>query len=118
MFLNPEQRRQIVDWEEVAQRMLAQFRTDAAQHPNDLALRQLIDLLSQESVEFGRWWPRHDIQGRRSGRKELEHPVAGRIALDHSVFRVNDAPHLRLVIYTPADAAASAKLHYLIAAAL
>lgn len=113
MFLSPEMRRLIVDWEGIAQQMLAQFRVDAARNPDDHDLRCLIETLRRESPEFRAWWPKHDVQGRRDGRKELDHPTEGRIALDHSVFQVNDAPHLRLVIYTPADGDTERKLRSL-----
>jgi len=110
MFMNPEQRRLILDWEGIAQRMLAQFRVDAGRRPGDTDLQCLVETLLKESPEFRAWWPLHDVQGRRDGLKELNHPLAGLLSLEHSVFRVNDAAHMQLIIYMPVDEATAEKL--------
>jgi hypothetical protein len=35
------------------------------------------------------------------GRKEINHPVAGRLVFEHAVFNPAEAPDQRLVLYSP-----------------
>jgi hypothetical protein len=35
------------------------------------------------------------------GRKELNHPTAGRLLFEHAVFNPSEAPEQRLILYTP-----------------
>jgi len=35
------------------------------------------------------------------GRKEVNHPIAGRMVFEHALFNPAEAPEQRLVLYTP-----------------
>ncbi len=100
MLNHPWPRQVIVDWETVARRVLALFRLDCSRTPDDDRLTELIDRLKQASPEFRQWWPCHEVLGASSPRKELEHPVLGRLALEPLVFHPQEAPALRLTVYT------------------
>lgn len=104
-----------VNWEEIAYQALAQFRADSGRYVGDPWFEELIDDLQHASPQFHDWWPRHEVLGRLSGQKELAHPVAGRLILDHSSFQVAGNPDQKLIIYTPLlDVDMTAKLHRLI----
>ncbi len=105
------------DWEDLAQRALAQFRADSARYVGDPWFAELIDDLQRVSPEFRAWWPRHDVLGMPDGRKVLNHPTAGRLALEHTTFQVPDAPDLKLVVYTPLEADTATRLARLLAVA-
>lgn len=105
------------DWKDFAQRALAQFRADSARYVGDPWFAKLIDDLHGVSPEFRAWWPRHDVLGTPDGRKVLNHPTAGRLALEHTTFQVPDAPDLKLVVYTPLEADTATRLARLLAAA-
>ncbi len=66
IFTNGELRRRLVDWEGVAQRALAQFRASSSRYTADAQFAALIADLQHSSLEFARWWPRHEVQGRPS----------------------------------------------------
>ena len=114
IFTNGELRRRLVDWEGVAQRALAQFRASSGQYTDDTQFAALIADLQHSSLEFARWWPRHEVQGRRDGRKEFIHPQVGYMALEYNTFQVNELPDLKVVVYLPASEETASKLKQLL----
>lgn len=115
-FTEPAMRRLIVDWESHAQCVLAQFRAGYGLHPDDPWCSQLINDLQKLSPEFAAWWPRHDVREMPGGRKEFQHPAAGKLVLEDSLFQVAGSPDLRLFLYVPTEEEnTSAKLRRLIA---
>jgi transcriptional regulator with XRE-family HTH domain len=103
IFACPEARRRLVDWEGNAQRVLAQFRAGTARLADDAQLIALVQRLHTVSAEFAAWWPRHDVLGRRTCRKEIRHPEVGRLVLEHNALVVSDVPDLKVVLYAPLD---------------
>jgi sRNA-binding protein len=57
--------------------------------------------LRKSSREFCTCWKRHEVARGGGGRKELNHPVAGKLVFEHAVFGPQEAPDQRLVLYTP-----------------
>lgn len=109
MFTNPLQRTLLNDWEKEAQGMLALFRASTERYVGEIWFKELVADLQQASPEFREWWPRHNIQAAHTGKKELNHPLVGRLALQSTTFQVTDVPDLRMVIYTPLAEANTAK---------
>ena len=56
MFTHPEWRRGLVEWEQTAHRLVAQYRLAMADHVGEPAWRALIARLSEASPEFVRVW--------------------------------------------------------------
>ena len=102
IFANPVSRYlYIPEWEQVAQRILAEFRADSARYANEEWFKRLIADLQHMSPEFRAWWPRHDVRGRSDARKEIEHPLVGRLVFEHTTLQVPTMPELKIMIYTP-----------------
>jgi transcriptional regulator with XRE-family HTH domain len=99
-FMDPARRELMPDWERGARRLVAKFRADSARHIGDPAFERLISSLQAASPEFRKWWERHEVAGGGEGRKELLHPVAGKLVFEHAVFR-HEASDQRLVLYSP-----------------
>ena len=110
IFTNKEARSHLVDWEGTAQRILAQFRASSSQYTSDPRFAALINELQHSSSEFAQWWPRHDVQGRRDGRKEILHPLVGSLTFENSVFQPSEAPDLKVTIYLPSTDETADKL--------
>ena len=113
IFTNEDFRQRCLNWEAVAKRALAQFRATSGQYRNDEQLNALTKELQAHSVDFARWWSRHEVQERHDGRKEFMHPRVGLLALDHSTLQTEDAPGLKLVVYLAADEESGRKLEEL-----
>lgn len=102
MFASP-MRHQLYhpQWEQVAQKVLAEFRAESARYADDEWLTRLIGDLRRVSPEFRAWWPRHDVRGRADERKEIEHPLVGRLTFEQTTLQVPTQPELKLMIDTP-----------------
>ncbi len=101
IFTNPLARQFIVNWEEDARHLLAQFRSSCARHPDDPQLTALIHDLMLASPEFRAWWPDHEVRGGQEGRKTLNHPQVGYLVFERLTFQVYDTPDLKVIVYTP-----------------
>lgn len=99
MFLEPEARDVVVDWEPEARGLLARLRTQAARHPADPRYTRLIDELTDGSPQARAWWGRYEVQPRHSGRKRLRHPAHGPVEYAYTAFHLADQPDQTLVIY-------------------
>jgi hypothetical protein len=44
---------------------------------------------------------RYEIVGMLEGRKALNHPLVGRLILEHTTFHVSNAPNLQLILQLP-----------------
>ena len=117
LFTNQALRSLVVDWRERAQDTLARFRADYGRHAGDANFIQLVERLKSVSREFAEWWPRFDIQPMSEGRREYEHPLGGRMIVEHATFLVGDNPELGMLVMNPAVAADSiAKMEKIVAA--
>jgi transcriptional regulator with XRE-family HTH domain len=103
IFTNPQARQAIVDWEEDARQLLAQFRNSCARYPEDAQLTELIHDLMLASPEFRAWWPDHEVRGGQEGRKALNHPQVGYLIFERLTFQVFDTPDLKVTVYTPLE---------------
>ncbi|AGL18231.1 helix-turn-helix transcriptional regulator [Actinoplanes sp. N902-109] len=101
IFLHDEARTVLVDWEPVAQGLLARLRAAAARHPGHAGFDRLVADLHRASPEVRAWWPRYDIATASSGVKRVRHPEQGVITLRHTALLVADHPDQTLVVYTP-----------------
>ena len=100
-FMDPRRREMFSDWAKSARLLAAKFRADSARYLGDPEFEELIQALRHSSREFCQAWKRHEVSGGGEGRKEVHHPVAGLMVFEHAVFRPQEAPEQRLVLYSP-----------------
>lgn len=98
IFLDPAAQTLVVDWEERASRVVAEFRADAGPHTADTGLRELIQELQQQSPVFAHWWTRHTVVDREGGLREFQHPRDGRLSYQQITFRLATRPDCKLVM--------------------
>jgi MmyB-like transcription regulator ligand binding domain len=115
IFTDSTVRSLIIDWPTRARDVLARFRVNYGRHAGDKHFVQLVERLKSISSEFAQWWPRHDVHPQVEGLKRYNHPLVGRLQLQHVSFSVMDDPELMLTIMAPAQTSDSpAKLQQLI----
>jgi transcriptional regulator with XRE-family HTH domain len=100
-FMDPRRRERMPDWDRSKRLLVAKFRADSARHLGDPAFEQLISALRKSSPEFCKEWKRHEVAREGEGRKEIIHPVVGRMVFEHAVLNPSEAPDQRLVLYSP-----------------
>lgn len=110
IFLAPAARALVVDWDQRARRVVAEFRADAGIHQNEPDVAALVDSLSRESTVFAHWWTRHAVVEREGGARGFSHPRSGRLDFRQMTFRLATHPDLKLVMLLSAPAPASASV--------
>ncbi len=115
VFTHPALRSLVVEWSTRAQDTLARFRADYGRYAGDSHFVQLVDRLNAVSPEFAQWWPRHDVLPMSEGCAQYNHPLVGRMVVDHMTFSVVDNPELRVIALLP-EASSIKKMRKLIAA--
>ena len=101
VFLVPQTRQFLVDWEARARRITAEFRADCRNSLEDPALLRLVDELSAASPDFARFWKQHDVLERQGGERRFQHPVRGLIRYQQSTLRPDEHEHLKFVMLKP-----------------
>ena len=93
----------IVDWDETAGLMVAEYRAAMAEHLDEPAWKTLVARLQHASPEFGVFWERHDVQAVESRTKRAMHPTLGLLSLDYTNLWLGLPLGTRIVAFTPAD---------------
>lgn len=101
IFLDPAARSLVVDWEERASRVVAEFRADVAAHAGDADVSELVQELQRESPVFAHWWTRHTVVDRAGGVRDFHHPKEGRLSYQQITFRLAVRPDCKLVMLLP-----------------
>lgn len=115
-FTDPARRTLFGDWAPGARQVVARFRADSARYMGDPDFEELIEAVKRASPEFCRWWKRHEVVRSGGGHKLLMHEHAGEMAFEHAVFKLEEHPEQRLLLYTPlAEAGTEEKVLRLLA---
>jgi len=93
----------ILDWDDAASRMVAQYRAAMAEHVDEPSWKALLARLHRASPEFTEVWERHDVQAPETRVKRVQHPTAGLLRLDFTSLWLGQRLGTRLITYTPAD---------------
>ncbi len=81
VFLDPELRNFVRDWEEIAHSVVARLRALVGPDVEDPRLVELVGELSVRSDDFRRLWARHDIQISAPRHHYFNHPLVGPLEL-------------------------------------
>jgi transcriptional regulator with XRE-family HTH domain len=118
VFCNPRIRAAMPNWQSDARFVVAAFRADTARTGAADSVRALVDEMCRASAEFDAMWRDNDVRtAYGESAKQLQHPRAGRIALEYSAFAVEGRPDLGMVIYSAATPADADRIRALVAAA-
>ncbi len=101
MFLDPNVRTLVVDWEPRAYHLLAQFRLDFGKHIDDPKMFDLVRGLSEESDLFRRFWTEQRVLFWDGIEKSYNHPRWGLLKFHQTTFLAAADPALKLVILKP-----------------
>ncbi len=82
VFTDPAMRTLYPDWADVAHKAVTNLHMDAARHPDDPRLAELVRELSTLDADFRNWWHGHHVTSKGQGTKRFHHPVVGEITLD------------------------------------
>ena len=100
VFRSKTNRETLVNWEEHARRVLAEFRaslSDSLDHP---WVVDLVTILRSESSEFEQWWRDHDVRENTAVCMEVKMPNKT-VQLERTALRPWENPRLKILIFTP-----------------
>ncbi|HEV8330113.1 MAG TPA: helix-turn-helix transcriptional regulator [Steroidobacteraceae bacterium] len=101
IFLWEHWRNLFVDWESMAESVVAQFRAETARHCGTPELLALTDALARESREFAQLWRARAVDVPRLKVKRLQHPGLGAVELTYAPLRPRGvADDLSVVVYS------------------
>jgi transcriptional regulator with XRE-family HTH domain len=86
-------------WADVAAYVVGTLRMDAARHPDDRRLAELVGELSIRSKHFRRWWAAQTVVKWGQGSKTLHHPVIGQLTLDTEAVTFPGDPDQTLIVF-------------------
>ncbi|WP_322996195.1 helix-turn-helix transcriptional regulator [Castellaniella sp.] len=98
IFMDPAARSLVVDWEERASRVVAEFRADVAAVAGDPAIIALAGELQAGSSWFAHCWTRQAVVDREGGAREFQHPRRGLLQFRQFTFRLAIRPDCKLVM--------------------
>jgi transcriptional regulator with XRE-family HTH domain len=101
LFVDPDHRRLLVDWQDLAPVALAMFRAENAGHAEDPEYGRLVGALTACSPEFRKFWQQHEVSHFVPVNKRIDHPIAGRMVFEYSSLTADDQSGVKLVVYTP-----------------
>ena len=107
-FTNARYRVLHTQWDENAPAVAAGFRADSARYPDDPEFDRIATDLAQVSPEFAALWDRHDAAEHNTAVKAVEHPEAGLLIFDATLFPVPEHPGHHLILHTPRPETAAA----------
>jgi transcriptional regulator with XRE-family HTH domain len=100
LFLDPRSPEIYVDWDKVANDVVASLRAEAGRDPYDRDLSDLVGELSTRSEPFRTLWAAHDVRVHDTGRKRMRHPLVGELDLTYESLELVADPGLSLFAFT------------------
>jgi transcriptional regulator with XRE-family HTH domain len=100
VFLDPSAERFYLDWDGVANEVVAMLRSEVGRDPYDRALSDLVGELSTQSEVFRTKWAAHNVRFHDTGIKRLHHPVVGDLELTYEAMAVSADTGLMMFAYT------------------
>jgi hypothetical protein len=88
-----------IDWESIANDIVALLRAEAGRDPYSRALTDLVGELSTHSEEFRVRWAAHNVRIHRTGVKNFHHPVVGDLTLTYEVLELPGDPGQIIFVY-------------------
>jgi hypothetical protein len=92
----------IVDWNERARRLVAEYRADTAAWGDDPVRKAFVHELCAASAAFESAWRSQQVLSREGGRRSFRHPARGLCAYEQYTLRVAQWPELKMTVLTEA----------------
>ena len=114
IFLEPELRTWVRNWDEVAAIMVSWLRFNIAEEsPNDPELQSLIGELSIASQRFRTLWARQDVRQKISGPAIFDHPQVGLLELRYRAFLLPESGQALVTYYAERETPSEERLRLL-----
>jgi transcriptional regulator with XRE-family HTH domain len=106
-----------VNWREVAASVTEMFRYDYPLYASEPEPLALVERLRTLEPVFAQVWEEHRVRRSSGAIRQLNHPIAGVLSVEPSVYAVVESPGLRYMVFTPTDAETARQIGDLVARA-
>jgi transcriptional regulator with XRE-family HTH domain len=114
VFLQPELRKWLRNWDEIAGILVSWLRFNIAEEsPGDPELQKLIGELSIASQDFRTLWARQDVKQKTSGLALVDHPQVGPLDLRYRAFVLPETRQALVTYYAEAGTPSEERLRLL-----
>ena len=113
MFTRESCRGRMLDWDDMAPRIVASFRAAMAKHMGEPAWKCFLARMLDASPEFAQIWERHEVAPLQRVTKRWVQPEVGLLQLESTSLWLAESVGVRLVTYTPLDDDTRARLRLL-----
>jgi transcriptional regulator with XRE-family HTH domain len=103
VFTEPACASLFVEYERVAENVVAMFRLDYAARIDDPRTHEVIARLRASVPAFATAWDEHRVRDHPEEVREIVHPAAGSLKLVPSIYGVGESPGLRMLVFNAAD---------------
>ncbi len=110
LLTNPIYQTDPTEYDRIARRVLAKLRVDYSHSAGDPTFDALIEDLRQICPVFRELWHTPEVTGRSEGIQIVQHPMVGKISLEHTSYVVEGASHLKAIIFVPVDGESAQKI--------
>jgi transcriptional regulator with XRE-family HTH domain len=100
LFLDPRATSFYVDWDRIANDVVAVLRAEAGRDPYNRELSDLVGELSMRSELFRKLWAAHNVRTHDTGLKRFHHPLVGELTLTFEALELVADPGLTMSVYT------------------
>jgi transcriptional regulator with XRE-family HTH domain len=100
-FLSPAAKDVLVDWNERASRLVAEFRADRGRHLDDPLTLRLLETLKSNSPVFARLWEEQDVKAREGGIRRFRSSNGQIVSYEQVAFVPSARNDLRLITLLP-----------------
>jgi hypothetical protein len=101
VFLEPRAQAFLLDWEDRARRLVAEFRADTPAMRDDPQRSALVEELSRASRQFAAGWRAQRVLSRDGGRRSFRVRKAGIVHFEQHILRMVRRPDLRMTVLVP-----------------
>jgi MmyB-like transcription regulator ligand binding domain len=101
VFLEPRAKTFLLDWEDRAQRLVAEFRADTPGMRDDPRRAALVAELSGASRQFAAGWRSQRVLSRDGGRRSFRVRRGTTLHFEQHILRMARRPELRVTVLVP-----------------
>lgn len=101
LFVYPQAKLLIDNWETRCSRLVAEFRADCGRHSDDPFIRELLDELCEGSNDFYRCWQSQAVLEREGGERRFHHPQLGELIYEQLTMRPALHKDVKMVMLLP-----------------
>lgn len=101
IFTLPHPTKYTIDWDEIAKRTVAEFRSAIGEQIGSPLMKDFITRLRNESPHFDELWRRHDVLERRNLIFHITHQQHGKMTFERSTYIPIEAQNMILIMLVP-----------------